>query len=392
MVNHTVVCTKGLFPLLSISEDMPERDAVPEVEFRYHLENSGLIVEEVLDKGWILRLPTENKAPKWVRLTMVNEPNHTLGVVVDITEDTLNKRHIEYERDYDSLTNLLNRRAFTVAIGKLFDEPEALKVSALLMLDLDNLKYINDSYGHDCGDGYLRAAANAMKKLPLQNMLLARMSGDEFFIFIYGYDSKKQIRGFISELKQIINESYYILAGGDSVRVRCSAGVTWYPEDTTRLEDLARYADFAMYSAKNNKKGDFCEFEREDYDKNSYLLHSREELNKLIEHRMISYHFQPIVSAATGAVFAYEALMRSRLETLRTPLEILALARSQSKLYEIEKLTWFSALETTVKDSVFADGNCKIFINSVSNNILNDNDIEELRSTFQRYLHRIVLE
>lgn len=275
---------------------------------------------------------------------------------------------------------------------RLFEHPQEIKVAALLMIDLDNLKYINDSYGHDCGDSYLRAAADAMDSLPLINLLVSRMSGDEFFIFTYGHQSREQAWQYLNLLNQTINESYFILPGGDSIRIRCSAGIAWYPDDSTVLDKLTRYADFAMYTAKNSIKGTFCEFSREDYDKNSYLLHSREELNNLIEHRLLNYYFQPIVDAISGEVFAYEALMRSRLPTLSSPLEVLALARAQSKLYEIEKLTWFAAMEAATSDPVFLDSNCRIFINSVSNRILNDDDIENLRSSFQKYLHRIVLE
>ncbi|MEG0942457.1 MAG: EAL domain-containing protein [Angelakisella sp.] len=387
-----VVYTGQFFSLLCIGTNSTEKETTTIHAFRKKMEDANFILEETLENGWIIRTYTEKKVPRWIKITRRDEPNRILGVIVDITEETLSKRHIEYERDYDLLTSLLNRRAFMVAIQKLFENPQGLKTAALLMLDLDNLKFINDNYGHDCGDGYLRAVASAMKKLPLQNVLLARMSGDEFFLFLYGYDTKEQVQHYINELKDIIGESYYILPGGDTTRIRCSAGVTWYPEDTTLLDDLIRYSDFAMYSAKNSKKGDFVDFCMADYNKNSYLLHSREELNKLIDLRLVDYHFQPIVDTQTGCVFAYEALMRSQLDTLKSPLEILALARSQSKLYDIEKLTWFSAMELAVNDPVFREGDCHIFINSVSNNILSDDDIKSLGETFQEYLHRIVLE
>lgn len=390
-VSGKVICTGQFFSMLSVNGKSVDQQATSIDDFRNVMDNAGLVIDQTLDKGWVV-CTSSDKGTRWIKITLMDEENRMLGVLVDVTEDTLSKRHIEYERDYDLLTNLLNRRAFMVAMRKLFETPETLGVSALLLLDLDNLKYINDSYGHDCGDGYLRAAANAMKTLPLQNMLLARMSGDEFFLFLYGQESKEQIRALLGDLKQIISESYYILPGGDSIRVRCSAGVTWYPDDALLLDDLTRYADFAMYTAKNYTKGEFCEFNRAEYDKNSFLLHSREELNKLIEHRLLDYHFQPIVSALSGDVFAYEALMRSRLSTLSSPLEVLALARAQSKLYDIEKLTWFAAMEAATSDPIFLNSDRRIFINSVSNRILNDDDIEELRSTFQRYLHRMVLE
>lgn len=85
-----------------------------------------------------------------------------------------------------------------------------------------------------------------------------------------------------------------------------------------------------MCTVKNTVKGEFRQFDAEEYQKDSYLLHNREELNKLIVQNLLEYYFQPIVNAATGTVFAYEALMRSKLETLHSSAEILTLARSQS--------------------------------------------------------------
>lgn len=387
-----VVYTAQFFPILGMDGGGFSRRAVPLQDFKDAVTSANLVLDDETEKGWTVHYFTPDGATRWVKLTLMDDPSSMLGVIVDVTEDTLSKRQIEYERDYDLLTNLLNRRAFMVTMRRLFEHPQELKIAALLLLDLDNLKFINDSYGHDCGDGYLRAAADAMNSLPLMNTLVARMSGDEFFIFTHGHSSREQAWQYLDELKQTINESYFILPGGDSIRIRCSAGIAWYPDDSMILDELTRYADFAMYTAKNSAKGSFCEFSSDDYEKDSYLLHSREELNNLIEHRMLDYHFQPIVNALSGEIFAYEALMRSRLSTLSSPMEVLALARAQSKLYEIERLTWFAAMETATHDPVFLESNCRIFINSVSNRMLNDDDIENLRSSFQKYLHRMVLE
>ena len=100
-----------------------------------------------------------------------------------------------------------------------------------------------------------------------------------------------------------------------------------------------------MYSVKNMTKGRFAEFNITDYEKSAYLLHNSEELNRLIEEELLDYYFQPIVNARTGQVFGYEALMRPRLTSLETPLEVLSLAKSQGKLYQIERLTWLFGSE-----------------------------------------------
>ena len=144
------------------------------------------------------------------------------------------------------------------------------------------------------------------------------MSGDEFYVFFHGYSRREDIRALIDQLKTAVHEAILPLPDDDSFHMRASAGVAWYPEDAQDYEQLIRFADFAMYTVKHTTKGEFSEFNMADYEKDAYLLHKKEELNKLIDQRLVDYHFQPIVSTATGDVFAYEALMRSRMDGLKT--------------------------------------------------------------------------
>ena len=384
--------TKQLYPLLGLSTPNPMVEQLGVPQFRAMFDGCSPELEEELPGGWLVRIVTEKKMVRWLRVIARQDEGKLLGVVTDVTDDTLQKRRLAYERDYDLLTNLLNRRAFLAVMDKLFLQPDKLQVAALIMLDLDNLKHLNDSYGHDCGDSYIQAAAAALKKLPLQNMVVARMSGDEFFVFLYGYSSQDELRGIIQEIKETILGSYFTPPGAEGIRIRCSGGIAWYPQDADSVEVLCRYADFAMYTAKNNKKGTFFEFDQQSYNQNAFLLHAREELNKLIDHQMIHYLFQPIVSTADGQVFAYEALMRPTLDTLKTPQEVLTLARAQSKLYDIEKLTWFCALRQARAEPSFTQGSFRLFINSVSNQILTPADSQALRQLYGRYLGRVVLE
>ena len=146
-----------------------------------------------------------------------------------------------------------------------------------------------------------------------------------------------------------------------------------------------------MYKVKNTVKGEFHEFDWESYQRDSYLLRNKEELNKLIEEELVDYYFQPIVSAVDGSVFGYEALMRSRLKTIRSPLEIITLARSQSKLYQIEHLTWFKALSAFLKSGAYAGGT-RIFVNSIPNQMLSERDIREIENLYAPLLSQLVIE
>lgn len=385
--------TNHFFEILGIESDSGGNGVMAAKEFQAKLDFLRKYREEEEGGGETLlfKLFKTPGKPEWVRMRLTEDKDRVLGVVENVTQEIIEKRKIEYERDYDLLTNLLNRRAFHSILKAQFKRPQELCTAALLMFDLDNLKYINDTYGHDYGDQYIRCAANILRRVTPRHSIISRMSGDEFYVFIYGYEDKEKIRQIIEYMKSEIRDTVFPLPDNSGFRVRASAGVAWYPDDSDSYEQLIKYADFAMYTAKNTVKGEIREFSMENYQRNSYLLHNKEELNKFIDEELVEYHFQPIVDARTGTIFAYEALMRSKLPTLKSPMEILTLARSQSKLYQIERLTWFHALQNfAAYQNIPQDS--KLFINSIANQTLSDKDIRELELLFEPYLSRVVLE
>lgn len=350
------------------------------LELESHSEQEGT---------WVYRA-NAGGTPRWLRMKVVDDGSSVLGVVVDITQEMLEMRRLAHDRDHDPLTGLLNRRAFRAMVECLLEEPENLGVSALMMMDLDNLKYINDTYGHDFGDKYICLAASALTRGTPAQTIVARMAGDEFYAFFHGYNSKGEIRRALDSFHQLMIDTPVHLPDDPSFHIRASAGVAWYPDDSRQYEDLIRYADFAMYTSKHTVKGTIREFDREAYERDHFMLEGKEDLNRLIDNALVDFDFQPIVDSRTGRVFAYEALMRSRMEMFRSPREILALARSQSKLYQIERLTMFESMKHFLRQSPPRD--CMLFVNSIPNQILTQADLAEIESNYPEMLGHLVLE
>ena len=196
---------------------------------------------------------------------------------------------------------------------------------------------------------------------------------------MYGYENKDEIRQIIKIVHSNIEKAILKLPNNRELKIRVSTGVAWYPEDATTFENLAKYSDFAMYKIKRTTKGNISEFNKDEYDEESFLLNSQEDLNKLLDEELVRYAFQPIIDAKTGAIFAYEALMRSQLEALKSPLDIIKLATADSRLYEIERLTFFKALEGFANNNKKFNG-AKLFINSIPNQALYGNDSERIRT------------
>lgn len=386
---NQVFCTSNLFEVLRIDE-MKEDKILPISEF---LKTFTDLTWESLIKQTeqILRIQQDTTTSFWIRLKTVQQGNYVLGVVQDISNEMAERRRLEYERDYDLLTNLYNRRAFHKQANFLFAHPQKMKVSALLMMDLDNLKYINDTYGHDFGDDYIRTAASIIRKQCNEKELGARMSGDEFYVLFSGYDTKKQIRQKINHFRDDIANASLMLPDGSKIRLRGSIGVAWYPDDSQNFDELIKFADFAMYEVKNTEKGGVKDFDKISYKKDSFLLHGMEDLNLLIENQQVEYAFQPIVDVHTQTIFGYEALMRPTNATLRSVVDVLRIAKAQSKLAQIEHLTWFKALEAakTYQDII---QNKKIFINSISSQHLSEAEVAQLVTLYKDLLAYAVIE
>lgn len=327
---------------------------------------------------------------RWLRMHAVEEENHVVGVIEDITDEMLKMKKIEYERDSDVLTNLLNRRAYNRIMHELFEKKEELKIGALIMSDLDNLKYINDTFGHDWGDDYIRLMAKTLLLHLPENAVISRVSGDEFFIFLYGYDKFEDLALIIEKFFVAINECVWQLPDGTVSRLRATSGIAVYPSDTDNFKELNKYADFTMYKMKHLQKGGHSYFKAEDYEDDAYLLQAKEDFNQMIDKQAVYYVYQPIVDVNTGEIFAYEALLRSNVVSLSSPLEILNIAKSQARLYDIEKLTFFKAMETFINQENKVGA--KLFINSISNQCLNKEDLALFEIQYQKYLSQIVIE
>lgn len=331
---------------------------------------------------------------RYVLLRVTKDWNVQVGLAEDVTAATLERLRIEHERDYDILTGLYNRQAFQRVCGELFEDPQQLGTAALLMMDLDNLKHINDTYGHDWGDQYIHRTGLCLAENTPAGTVVARLSGDEFMLLFYGYLNREQIREKVRILSNAMHKSVAVLPGGSELRISISGGMAWYPEDSRNMETLKKYADFALYQVKHSHKGCLQEFSMDSYRREAQTAQLRRDFQQLLTEERVYYVFQPIFSAHNGRVMAYEALMRSDMERLRSPATIMKLAREQGALQEIERLTFFKSLETF--DHLRSEGlvrrDALLFINSIASIALPREDSEYMDSRWHELRRQMVIE
>lgn len=257
--------TDNFFPLLGVPNGDAGNVTLGQIKMLQSKMTDSILSVEKKGDSTLLHVRSLDGKERYVRLKETQIESRTIVLAEDVTTSTLERLRIERERDYDLLTGLYNRRAFYRFAGRLFDRPDKMKHAAVVMMDLDNLKRTNDTFGHEWGDRYIHEAAVCFLRSIPDGTLCARVSGDEFNILFCGYDSREAVQRAIDRLVSGVENSHFNLPDGQATRIHVSGGIAWYPEDGTELMELIKYADFAMYQMKRNEKGRFGVFDRTQY-------------------------------------------------------------------------------------------------------------------------------
>ncbi len=191
------------------------------------------------------------KKEVYIKLEEVVNGTDTLGILIDVTGDMLTRRQIERERDIDLLSGLYNRRAMERELELIFQQE--IGCGALIMIDADNLKSINDVYGHTVGDWYIKRIAESISGIGTRQHLAARQGGDEFVLLLYGYSSEAEVRKDLDALRYVQENTTMSLKNGTSIPVDFSFGYLMTEGRTDYTAMLAK-ADEQMYEAKRKRK------------------------------------------------------------------------------------------------------------------------------------------
>ncbi|MET0016016.1 EAL domain-containing protein [Oscillibacter sp.] len=391
--NESMFVTENFFPMLGIKD--VDVAGITQQQFGRLLEqlDSNLISRSAKRDSRLYKIK-EGDSVRYIRVSIRRDGGCLVGLAENATAATLERLRIEHERDYDLLTGIYNRRAFCRMADDLFLSPEQLGTAALLMIDLDNLKGINDRFGHDSGDQYIRCAGQCFLHAAPTGTLVARQSGDEFFLLFYGYSGQSEIRSKIGQLVDAVRQEFIILPDGLPQYLSISGGVAWYPLDSCGIGELMKYADFAMYQVKHARKNNVIEFDLEQYQQANDSSECRQEFHRILDEGRLTYHFQPIADAHTGKIMAYEALMRVDATTLKGPEQILNIARREGRLNDIERLTWFKSAEIfqNLLDQGQAVPDALLFVNSIASQAMTPRRAEEFHRLFSTLQPRIVTE
>ncbi len=247
-----------------------------------------------------------NKSP------LVNKDSQTIGILttgLDITARKFAEEHRTHLALHDMLTGLPNRTLLAERMRSAIDESNASgRPAALLLLDLDRFKVINDTRGHQTGDMLLRQVAERLSVAVGGNGFAARIGGDEFAIVLQNLGNQDDAARACANLLTKIGDPYLI--GGVEQLIGASIGVALIPDDGTSPDELLRLADLAMYEAKSSGRNCYCFFSPRMNQVAQLNAGVEADLRDALNNDQLFLEYQPIVDAVTGEYVGLEALLR----------------------------------------------------------------------------------
>lgn len=284
-------------------------------------------------------------------LNLKGEPCYMVGVR-DITEQVRAEKErrqqaeiIQHMAYFDSVTGLPNRRHLNEWLNKEIERACRGEASgAVLFIDLDNLKMVNDTYGHTCGDEIIIAAGTGIVASIDEEAFVARIGGDEFVVILPGKNDREQINEIVQRISKALGQKQE--NSETQFHMTASVGIAFYPADGNTAEEIIKNADNAMYAAKKDGKNCWrfytVAMQNETYEKmrlTSGLLHA-------LERGELSLVYQPQIFPAEGTVLGFEALLRwnsSEHGGTVAPMRFVPLAEQSGLIHSIGQWVLYEA-------------------------------------------------
>ncbi len=231
------------------------------------------------------------------------------GYLRRLQEQVEHHRTASVQAQFDPLTGLLTRAAFEERLGAALEAAREEGVGlGMLFVDLDRFKFVNDTYGHETGDALLRQVGAILRDTVRQGDLVGRLGGDEFTVALLDVRDPQSASLVARTLVRVLNAPFEV--DGKQLIISASVGVSLFPRDGDTVEALTRSADTAMYEVKEGGKNSYYFSSIEMRTRVSRRLELEQQLRRGLQEHEFELHYQPQVELATGAVVAFEALVR----------------------------------------------------------------------------------
>jgi diguanylate cyclase (GGDEF)-like protein len=273
---------------------------------------------------------------RWVHLKAIRSEGDLAITLRDISDTKAHVAELERRGNEDALTGLPNRHWIQGYLPQAIKHAAAKQeMLALLFVDLDGFKAVNDAMGHAAGDELLQNAARRLKLAVRPHDKVVRLGGDEFVVIIDRIHHTSDAAHVAERILHAFQESFRLPQGTHSVGT--SIGISTYPSDGPDAETLLEHADIAMYSVKTSGKGNYRFYDQKFYDALRARLERENDLGNAVEFDQFVMYYQPRVETATGTITSMEALVRWAHPTkgMLSPIEFIALAEETGLIVEL---------------------------------------------------------
>ncbi|AFZ66307.1 sensor domain-containing phosphodiesterase [Deinococcus peraridilitoris] len=251
---------------------------------------------------------------------------------------------LEHDSLHDSLTGLANRALFTKRLEQAVQQaiPDDPRKFAVLFLDCDRFKVINDTLGHSVGDELLIGVSKRLQALVRPSDLVARLGGDEFTVLLEDLDNLDAVLHITERLLRAFGTPFYV--GPHALYIGASVGIV-SGEGYTNVDDVMRDADIAMYRAKSEGRGRFVQFDLSMRESTVKQMRMENDLRRALLHDELDVYYQPIVDARSGTIHGLEALARWPQPdgSMISPAEFIPLAEETGLIIELDRWVLFEA-------------------------------------------------
>lgn len=296
--------------------------------------------------------------------TEQNQPLLMRGTHIDITEKKTADELIWQQANFDNLTQLPNRHLFNARLERaILEAGKEHGKLALISIDLDRFKEVNDSLGHSKGDDLLVAAGKRIQSCVRQSDTVARLGGDEFAIIIPQLADREQLQQIAENLLENLSKPYVLAE--ERVYISASVGISVYPDDAHDSGEIMRHADQAMYESKNKGRNRSMFFTQSMQDSAMQRMQLARDIRLAIEHNELLDYYQPIIELATGKVEKAEALLRWQhpLQGMISPAVFIPVAEEIGAIVELGDWIFRRAAENAVKWQAIVGEHFSVSIN-----------------------------
>lgn len=326
--------------------------------------------------------------PQWLSIRAIRDEAGNIlryiSLFSDITHRKKTEERILYQANYDALTDLPNRSLFRDRLQRaIIRADREHKKVALLFIDLDRFKHVNDTLGHAAGDLLLQEAARRLTSIVRKSDTVARLGGDEFTVIIQDLDDFRLVESIVEKLLESLALPYEL--ENNIAFVSGSIGITIYPNDASNVPELLKNADAAMYQAKENGRNLSQFFTKEMNDQANERRKLETALHQALEREEFVLHYQPIVDGTTGKLASCEALLRWHQPEHGNvfPDKFIPLAEDTGLIVPIGEWVLMKACREAVIWSKYSDHPPNVSVNMSSRQFQRDNMATLIKNTLQ---------